>query len=214
MGSWYGRAGYRDPAAGGWIAAGRTTMTIISTPEPDEVEGEAAELYAEDLEDFGYVPSHTRVMANNPAAFRAFEQLIRASIRTMDLRRYELVTLAAARAIGSQACLLAHGNKSLKVFTEDELVRIARDYRDAGLSEVEVAMMEFAGKLSRDSAAMTDADSLRLRELGLSDDEIVDIALAASARNFYSRALHALAVPVDVPPGLSPELRDALLAAV
>ena len=189
-------------------------MTIISTPEPDEVEGEAAELYAEDLEDFGYVPSHTRVMANNPAAFRAFEQLIRASIRTMDLRRYELVTLAAARAIGSQACLLAHGNKSLKVFAEDELARIARDYRDAGLSEVEVAMMEFAGKLSRDSAAMTDADSLRLRELGLSDDEIVDIALAASARNFYSRALHALAVPVDVPPGLSPELRDALLTGV
>ena len=186
-------------------------MTIISTPEPDDVEGEAAELYAEDLEDFGYVPSHTRVMANNPAAVRAFEQLIRASIRTMDLRRYELVTLAAAGALGSDACRLAHGNKSLKVFTEEELTRIARDFRDAGLSEVEVAMMEFAERLSGDSRTMTDADSLRLRELGLSDDEIVDITLAASARNFYSRAVHALAVPVDVPPGLSVELREALI---
>jgi len=186
-------------------------MTIISTPEPDEVTGEAAELYADDLAAFGYVPSHTRVMATNPAAYRAFENLIRASLRTMDLRRYELVTLAAAGAIGSQACRLAHGNKSLKIFSEEELTRIARDYHHAGLSEVEVAMMEFAEKLSRDSASMTDADSLRLRELGLTDDEIVDIALAASARNFYSRALHALAVPVDVPPGLSPELRDALL---
>ena len=186
-------------------------MTIISTPEPEDVEGEAAELYAEDLEDFGYVPSHTRVMANNPAAVRAFEQLIRASIRTMDLRRYELVTLAAAGALGSDACRLAHGNKSLKVFTEEELTRIARDFRDAGLSEVEVAMMEFAERLSGDSRTMTDADSLRLRELGLSDDEIVDITLAASARNFYSRAVHALAVPVDVPPGLSVELRESLI---
>ena len=186
-------------------------MTIIRTPEPDEVDGEAAELYADDLEDFGYVPSHTRVMANNPAAVRAFEQLIRASIRTMDLRRYELVTLAAAGALGSDACRLAHGNKSLKVFTEEELTRIARDFRDAGLSEVEVAMMEFAERLSGDSRTMTDADSLRLRELGLSDDEIVDITLAASARNFYSRAVHALAVPVDVPPGLSVELREALV---
>lgn len=186
-------------------------MTIISTPEPDEVDGEAAELYAADLASFGYVPSHTRVMANNPAASRAFEDLIRASLRTMDLRRYELVTLAAAGAIGSQACRLAHGNKSLKVFSEEQLARIGRDYHDADLSELEVAMMEFAEKLSRDSRRMTDADALRLRELGLRDDEIVDIALAASARNFYSRALHALAVPVDVPPGLSPELRDALL---
>ncbi len=187
-------------------------MTIIRTPEPDEVTGDAAELYAEDQEAFGYVPSHTRVMANNPAAYRAFENLIRASRRTLDLRRYELVTLAAAGALRSQACRLAHGNKSLSLFSEDELARIARDYRDAGLSEVEVGMMEFAEKLSGDSSTMTDADTLRLRELGLSDDEIVDVTIAASARNFYSRALHALAVPVDVPPGLSPELRDALLS--
>ena len=187
-------------------------MTIISTPEPDEVSGDAAELYAEDLAAMGYVPSHTRVMARNPAAVRAFENLIRASIRTMDKRRYELVTLAAAQAIGSRACRLAHGRKSLEVFDEQQLARIARDFHDAGLTDAEVAMMEFAARLSRDSATMTDADALRLREHGFSDDEIVDIALAAAARNFYSRALHALAVPVDVPPDLSPELRDALLS--
>lgn len=186
-------------------------MTIIRTPEPDEVTGEAAELYAKDEAAFGYVPSHTRVMANNPAAVHAFEQLVRASRRTMDIRRYELVTLAAAEAIGSGACRLAHGRKSLEVFDEDQLVHIARDFHDAGLSEAEVAMMEFAAKLSRDSSSMTDDDAARLRTLGFSDDEIVDIALAAAARNLYSRALHALAVPVDVPPTLSDELRAALL---
>lgn len=188
-------------------------MTIIRTPEPDEVTGDAATIYRDDLDAFGYVPSHTRVMATNPAAVHAFENLIRASIRTMDLRRYELVTLAAAQAIGSQACRLAHGRKALKVFDEQQLARIARDFRDAGLSDAEVAMMEFAQRLSGDSAAMTDADALRLREHGFGDDEIVDIALAAAARNFYSRALHALAVPPDVPPELSAELREALLGA-
>ncbi len=187
-------------------------MTIIRTPEPEDVTGDAAALYAEDLADLGYVPSHTRVMADNPAAVHAFTDLIRASRRTMDLRRYELVTLAAAQAIGSQACRLAHGRKALKAIDEAQLVRIARDFRDAGLSEAEVAMMEFAQKVSLDSRAMTDADSLRLRELGFSDHEIVDIALAAAARNYYSRVLHALAVPADVPPDLSEELREALLA--
>ena len=70
--------------------------------------------------------------------------------------------------------------------------------------------MLLAAKLSRDSASMTDADSLRLREVGFTDREIVDIALAASVRNYFSRALHALAVEVDVPPGLSPSIQDAL----
>ncbi|MDF2509833.1 MAG: carboxymuconolactone decarboxylase, partial [Microbacterium sp.] len=62
------------------------------------------------------------------------------------------------------------------------------------------------------AAAMTDADSGRLREVGFTDREIVDITLAAAARNFFSRALLALAVPVDDVPGLTPALVAALRA--
>lgn len=186
-------------------------MSIIATPEPGEATGDVAEIYAEDEKSLGYVPSHTRVMAVNPEAYRAWEGLITSIARPMDKRRYELITLAAAGALRSQACRLAHGKKSLNYIAEDELIRIARDYHDAGLSEAEVAMMEFAEKLSTDSASMTDADGQRLREVGYSDREIVDIALAAAARNYYSRALHALGVEVDLPPGLSEPLRAALV---
>jgi uncharacterized peroxidase-related enzyme len=183
-------------------------MSIIDTPADDDAS--VADLYAADIADLGYVPSHTRAMAVNPEATRVFQQLARTIVSQLGLRNYELATLAAAAAIGSQACLYAHGRKSLKVFDEDQLARISRDYRDAGLSEADVALMDFAAKLSRDSASMTDADSLRLREAGFTDREIVDIALAASLRNYFSRALHALAVEVDLPPGLSPRLTEAL----
>ena len=189
-------------------------MTILQTAEPGEVTGLAAELYAEDLQALGYVPPHTRAMALNPEAVRAFESLVRSVVPRLGMRRYELVTLAAAGAIGSEACRLAHGNKSLKYLDADELERVARDFRTAGLPPAEVAMMEFAERLSRDSSAMTEQDAATLREHGFSDREIVDIALAAAARNFYSRALHALGVEVDVPPGLSPQLKDALLAGM
>ncbi len=189
-------------------------MTILQTAEPDEVTGLAAELYAEDLEHLGYVPSHTRAMALNPEAVRAFEALVRSVAPGLGMRRYELVTLAAAGAIGSGACRLAHGNKSLKYIDADELERVARDFRTAGLPPEEVAMMEFAERLSRDSSTMTEQDATVLREHGFSDREIVDIALAAAARNFYSRSLHALGVEVDVPPSLSPRLKDALLAGM
>lgn len=189
-------------------------MTILHTADEESVTGAAAALYAEDLAAIGYVPSHTRVMALNPEAVRAFEALIKAVAPGLGMRRYELVTLAAAGAIGSVSCVLAHGQKSLKYIDADEVQRVARDFRNAGLSAAEVAMMEYAAKLSRDSASMTERDAEVLREHGFSDREIVDIALAAAARNFYSRALHALGVDPDVPPKLEPALHEALLAGM
>lgn len=185
-------------------------MSIIATP--NESDDGVADLYASNLADLGHVPSHTHMMAMNPEAFRAFQQLVRAMVSQFGVRRYELATLAAADAAGSQACRYAHGRKSLKLFEGVQLERIASDCHNAHLSEAEVALMNFATKLSQDSASMTDADTLRLREAGFTDREIVDIALAASLRNYFSRTLHALAVEVDVPPGLSPSLKDALTA--
>ena len=189
-------------------------MSIISTPADSEVRGRAAELYADDIADQGFVAGHTRVLSLNPDAYDAWERLIGTIARSMDLRRYELVTLAAALGARSRHCRLAHGRKSLRFFDEAELVRIARDYRTAGLSAADVEMMAFAEKVSGDASVMTDADSLRLRDAGFTDREIVDITLAAAARNYYSRAVQALAIEVDESPALSDELRDALVAGI
>lgn len=189
-------------------------MTAIHTPSEAEVDGAAARLYADDRESLGYVASHTRVTALNPDAVAAFEQLVRSVVPSLGISRYELVTLAAAGALGSTACRAHHGLKALGFIDADELERIARDYRTAGLPPEEVAMMAFAERLSGDSAAMTQADAAELQRLGFSDREIVDIAFAAAARNFYSRSLHALGVEPDIPPALPTSLRDALLAGM
>ncbi len=187
---------------------------IIATPGPDAVEGYAAQQYAGDLDEDGFVFSHTRAMAVNPEAFQAFETLIQAIVPSIGIRTYELVTLAAAAAIKSPHCLLAHGRKTLRagVLDEEDLERVARDVSTAGLEDADIAAMRYAAKLSTDAAAMTDADSQELRDVGYTDRQIVDITLAAAARNHFSRVLLALAVPVDDLPGLSPRVVDALLS--
>ena len=139
-------------------------MSIIRTVEEDVATGLVAEIYADDRAHMGYVPPHTKAMAMNPEAMLAWDALASAVAGPMDKRRYELVTLAAAEAIGSQACLLAHSLKSLRYMPEETVLAVARDYRDAGLTDAEVAMMEYAAKLSGDSASMTDADSQALRD--------------------------------------------------
>lgn len=187
---------------------------IITTPDPEGAEGHVAAMYAGDLDADGFVYAHTRAMAVNPEAHAAFEALIRALVPSIGVRVYELATLAAAGAIGSPHCLLAHGRKALRagVMDEEELIRLARDPLDAGLSPADAAVVRYAVRLSTEPGEMTDADSQELREAGFTDRQIVDITLAAAARNYFSRALLALSVDVDEVPGLTGRVTDALLS--
>jgi len=190
---------------------------IVSTPPLDEASGHVADMYEGDLRTDGFVFAHTRAMAINPEAHQAFETLVRAIVPSIGVRTYELATLGAARAIPSPHCLLAHGRKALRAgaLTEEQLQGLARrEDETAGLDDADVAVLRFAEKLSTDAAAMTDADSQALRDAGFTDRQIVDIALAAAVRNYLSRALQALAVPVDDVKGLSPALTQALLSPV
>ncbi len=86
----------------------------------------------------------------------ACENLLGSIRSNMDQRRYELVTLAAARALKSSYCMLAHGTiLSKKFFSPDELTTIAQDYRKADLTPAEVTMVTFVEKLVRDATAIT-----------------------------------------------------------
>ena len=129
----------------------------------------------------------------------------------MDLRRYELATLAAARRLRSSYCCLAHGTVLIDRFGEPVL-EIARNHRTAGLDELDVAVMDLAEQVVDDATAIEDADLQRLRDLGLSDTDIMDVVLAASARCFFSKTLDALDVRPDARyDELAPALREALV---
>lgn len=187
---------------------------IITPPVVEGAQGHVAEMYADDIDVDGFVYAHTRAMAVNPEAHAAFEALIQAVVPSIGLRVYEAATLGAARAIGSTHCLLAHGRKSLHagILDESGLAAFARG-DDRGFTEAEQVVIRFAAKLSADASAMTDADSEELRDAGYSDRQIVDITLAAGVRNYFSRSLLALAVPVDDVPGIATELAAALTAS-
>lgn len=74
---------------------------------------------------------------------------------------------------------------------------IIRDYRQAGLAEAEVAMLEFADKLTRTPYAMTKEDLQRLRQVGFSEVEVMDIILATAYRNFITRVVEAAGAELD-----------------
>jgi alkylhydroperoxidase family enzyme len=146
-----------------------------------------------------------------PEVYAAWGQLNGAIKNGMDLRRYELATLAAAKRLRSSYCCLAHGTVLRDRFDEP-VADLARDHRAAGLDEVDVAVMDLAERVVDDAASIGDADLARLRELGVSETEIMDVILAAAARCFFSKTLDALGVQPDASyRELEPELRDVLV---
>jgi alkylhydroperoxidase family enzyme len=152
-----------------------------------------------------------RAFAERPEVAAAWVQLNTSIKAGMDLRRYELATLAAARRLRSSYCCLAHGKILLDRF--DEPVReIALDHRNAGLDRIDVAVMDLAEQVVEDATAIGDEELRPLRELGLSETEILDVVLAAAARCFFSKTLDGVGVLADASfRELEPELREALV---
>jgi uncharacterized peroxidase-related enzyme len=170
----------------------------ITPVAPEEATGAVRELYEHDLAAKGFIANHTRLFSLRPDAYRAWRQLIVAIMSTMEPRSYELVTLAAAEAQRSRYCVAAHGAILEASFVDrPQLESIARDFRDAGLAPLEVAVMAFAEKVALQAHAVTDPDVDQLRMLGLGDAEILDVALAAAARSFFGKTLDALGCEPD-----------------
>jgi uncharacterized peroxidase-related enzyme len=155
--------------------------------------------------------NYERAFEERPAVFAAWQQLNGAIKAGMDLRRYELATLAAARRLRSSYCALAHGTVLIERFGEP-VAAIAADHRSAGLDEVDVAVIDLAERVVDDATSIGEADLQPLRDLGLSDAEIMDVVLAAAARCFFSKTLDAMGVLPDAKyQELDPELREALV---
>ena len=155
--------------------------------------------------------NYERAFAARPEVYRAWGQLTGAIKAGMDLRRYELATLAAARRLRSSYCCLAHGKVLLEQFGEP-VREIAIDHRVAGLDQIDVAVINLAERVVDDATSIDDSDLQRLRDLGLSETEIMDVVLAAAARCFFSKTLDALGVLPDASyRELEPELREALV---
>lgn len=174
-------------------------MAFIRTIPPEQATGALKELYDGDHKVFGFAANHTRSLSLRPEVLMAFRGLTQAIKANMEPRRYELATLAAAKALKSSYCMLAHSGflQRMNAYDDEQLRAIAHDYRDAGLPDDEVAMMAFAEKLTRHAHEVTADDIDELRTLGFDDEEIVDIALAAALRNFYSKVIDAMGAEPD-----------------
>ncbi|MCB9100827.1 MAG: carboxymuconolactone decarboxylase family protein [Anaerolineales bacterium] len=173
-------------------------MAFINTIPEEDASGDVRRMYEENRKPEGYIPNYVLAFSHRPEVMSAWGNLLGVIKSKMDTRRYELVTLATARALRHSYCMLAHGSVLCPQFyTPEQLARIATDYRAAGLDAADVTLMAFAEKIVRDATAVTQADIDELKQHGFSDAEIFDFTTAITVRCFFSKTLDALGVQPD-----------------
>jgi uncharacterized peroxidase-related enzyme len=185
-------------------------MAYIQTIAPDAAQGPVRQMYEGVRGRFGFVPTWAQAFSLRPAVLEGWTGLLKSISSNLPVRTYELATLAAARAIRSSYCSLAHGSVLAdKVFDAPTVTAIMKD--GGPLEPRERAMMAFAEKVAVSADRVTEADVEGLRAHGYRDEEIFDVAAAAAARCFFAKLVDALGVQADAAfHRLDPAMREAL----
>ncbi|WP_248308215.1 alkylhydroperoxidase [Devosia sp. 919] len=172
---------------------------FIRTVEPDEAEGEVASIYANEIASTGRVMQATQCWSARPDILAPVEHLLH-QIRdgfSLGLINFRLITLITAKHVPSSYCSHVYFKALSAMIGREQTLAVHRDYRNAGLTDQQVAMLGYAEQITIDASRITQGDIDALRAVGFSDLNIADIAVAASFRNFVSRYFDAVGAKIE-----------------
>lgn len=144
---------------------------------PDDIRARVLEVQ----EKAGFVPNVFLAFARRPAEWRAFfayhDALMLKEEGSLSKGDREMIVTATSAANNCLYCVVAHG-ALLRIYEKKPLVadQVAVNYRKAGITPRQLAMLDFAMKVCLHSDAICDDDFAPLYAHGFSDEDVWDIA--------------------------------------
>jgi uncharacterized peroxidase-related enzyme len=165
--------------------------TALSMPARAALTPDLAAYFAKCQEKLGFVPNVLQAYAFDNAKLKAFidmvDDLMLGDSGITKLER-EMIAVAVSAINHCHYCLTAHGAAVRQRAKDPEMGElIGQNYRAAGLPARQVAMLDFAAKLTETPDKMVEADRQSLRDVGFTDRDIWDIAATASFYNMSNR---------------------------
>ena len=132
----------------------------------------------------GFVPNVFLTLAHRPDEFRAFfayHDALMDKPGPITKAEREMIVVATSSANQCQYCVVAHG-AILRVRAKNPLIadQVAANYRKADITERQLAMLDFAMKVSARAHEVGDADIQDLKAHGFTEDDAWDIAAIAA----------------------------------
>jgi uncharacterized peroxidase-related enzyme len=177
-------------------------MAFIRMIGPDEAEGPLKAIYERDRAQWGEVSPVTRMWSLRPDAldaYLAFKKTVFFGGTTLGRVREELLAVVLSRLTRCSYCAVTHGEFLREALGADHarVLEIAADYRNAGLDPADVAMLDFAVKVTEAADRITAEDVTALRRAGFDETQVLDIILVAAYRNFMSRVVNATGLTLE-----------------
>lgn len=173
-------------------------MARIPVIDPRTATGEARELLDQVQSALGVVPNFIRVLANSPAALRAFLGIHSiAGAGSLDAKTRERIALAVAEQNSCQYCVSAHTAIGRGAGLDDREMLANREGRSSD-ARAEAALT-FARALVEETGQVSQADFDAVRAAGHSDAEIVEILTHVAMNVFTNMLGKATQVEIDFP---------------
>ena len=127
----------------------------------------------------GFIPNVFLVLAHRPEEFRAFfayHDALMTKESNLSQADREMIIVATSNDNACQYCVVAHG-AVLRIRAKNALIadQIVTNYRKADISPREMAMLDFALKVSNNAQSTNDEDFEKLQGHGFTDEDIWDI---------------------------------------
>ncbi|MBY8976439.1 peroxidase-related enzyme [Rhodobacteraceae bacterium NNCM2] len=159
----------------------KTTALDLKLPEP--LPEEVATLFGKCQEKLGLIPNVLVAYAFNPAKLAAFGQMyndLMLGPSGLSKLEREMIAVVVSSQNRCWYCQVAHGAAVRILSDRPELGEaLVMNYRVADLSGRERAILDFAHKMTVESAAIEEPDRQALRDAGLTDEDIWDLAAVA-----------------------------------
>lgn len=173
-------------------------MAWIKTIDPDDAPDELRAVYEDVIDSRGKLSNILRTHSLNPKALERhlalYDTLLfgRSGVRRAE--REALATVVSAEN-GCAYCVRHHA-EALRAYWKDDarVEQLIEAYEELDLSQRLRAILDYGVALTRDPAAVTEAEVEALRSAGLSDEEILNVNLVTSYFNFVNRIAEGLGV--------------------
>ena len=166
-------------------------ISIYDLPARDALEEGTQKYFAVCDEKLGMVPNVLATFSFNEEKLRNFSAyyntLMLGDSGLTKLER-EMVAVVVSSANRCYYCLVAHGQAVRELSGDPELGEmLVMNYRVAKLEPRQRAMLDFAWKLTTEPWTVDEPDREKLREAGLSDPDIFDLADVIGFFNMSNR---------------------------
>lgn len=171
-------------------------ISILDIELPDPLPEDIAELFKKCRSKLGLIPNVLVAYASRPEKLRAFSlmynDLMLGPSGLSKLER-EMIAVTVSAQNNCWYCQVAHGAQ-VRILSQDPTLgeALVMNWRSAPLDPRQRAMMNYALKITIESACVDEQDIQILRDAGFDDEDIWDIAAVAGFFAMSNRVSSAI----------------------